>query len=137
MSLRWRRSRVEKPKATVDMTSLIDLTFLLLVTFIVTLPVLEQGVPVVLPQMQADPLPVKDKKANVVTVNEQNEIFLNNEPKSSDELARELRSLVEQDPGVPVHVRGDMSLEYGKVMAVIKIVKDSGVTKMALATEGK
>ena len=41
---RRRRQRGEKPKATVDMTSLIDLTFLLLVTFIVTLPALEQGI---------------------------------------------------------------------------------------------
>ena len=46
MSLKRRRVRGEKPKATVDMTSLIDLTFLLLVTFIVTLPALELGVTV-------------------------------------------------------------------------------------------
>ena len=47
---RRRRVRGEKPKAAVDMTSLIDLTFLLLVTFIVTLPALEQGVSILLPR---------------------------------------------------------------------------------------
>ena len=44
MALGRRRRRVERPKAQIDMNSLIDLTFLLLVTFIVTLPALEQGV---------------------------------------------------------------------------------------------
>ena len=54
MSLRRRRHRGDKPKAQVDMTSLIDLTFLLLVTFIVTLPALEQGVSIMLPQAKTD-----------------------------------------------------------------------------------
>ena len=71
---RRRRQRGEKPKATVDMTSLIDLTFLLLVTFIVTLPALEQGISIMLPQAKTDQLPTKDKKANVVTVDSQNRI---------------------------------------------------------------
>ena len=67
MSLRRRRrQRGEKPKAAVDMTSLIDLTFLLLVTFIVTLPKLEQGISIMLPQAKTDALPTKDKKANTI-----------------------------------------------------------------------
>ena len=59
-----RRSRVERQKAEIGMNSLIDLTFLLLVTFIVTLPALEQGISIMLPQAKTDQLPTKDKKAN-------------------------------------------------------------------------
>ena len=62
-----RRSRIERQKAEIGMNSLIDLTFLLLVTFIVTLPALEQGISIMLPQAKTDQLPTKDKKANVVT----------------------------------------------------------------------
>ena len=138
MSLRRRRSRGEKPKATVDMTSLIDLTFLLLVTFIVTLPTLEQGVPVLLPQVQADPLPIKeDIKAYRVTVDENKAIYLNDDRKTIEELKAELTTLVHQTPDVPVHVRGDKRIEYGEVMEVIKTVKAAGVTRMSLVTEGK
>ena len=54
MALGRRRRRVERPKAQIDMNSLIDLTFLLLVTFIVTLPALEQGVSILLPQAKTD-----------------------------------------------------------------------------------
>lgn len=134
MSLRRRRQRGEKPKATVDMTSLIDLTFLLLVTFIVTLPALEQGVSVMLPQAKTDPLPTKDRKANTVTVDAANRIFLNDRPVSPEELEASLMAMAAEDPDVPVLVRGDERLDYGSVMNVVKIVYKCRIRKMALVT---
>ncbi len=134
MSLRRRRSRAEKPKAAVDMTSLIDLTFLLLVTFIVTLPALEQGVTIQLPQAKADQLPLKDRKANTVTVDALNRVFLNNKEVTSDELESSLTSMVAEDPDVPVLVRGDERQEYGNIMRVVKILHKCRVRKMALVT---
>ena len=137
MALRRRRrggGGGDQPKASVDMTSLIDLTFLLLVTFIVTLPALEQGISIMLPQARADVLPTKDKKANVVTIDAMNRIFLNDRPMSSEELEARLREMVSQDPDVPVLVRGDERLDYGSVMGVVKIVYRCKVRKMALVT---
>ena len=134
MALRRRRSRAEKPKASVDMTSLIDLTFLLLVTFIVTLPALEQGVTIQLPQAKADELPMKDRKANTVTVDALNRVFLNNKAISTEELETTLMSMVREDPEVPVLVRGDERLEYGNIMRVVKILHKCKVRKMALVT---
>ena len=134
MSLRRRRSRAEKPKAAVDMTSLIDLTFLLLVTFIVTLPALEQGVTIQLPQAKADQLPLKDRKANTVTVDALNRVFLNNKEVTSDELESSLTSMVAEDSDVPVLVRGDERQEYGNIMRVVKILHKCRVRKMALVT---
>lgn len=134
MPIRRRRSRGEKPKATVDMTSLIDLTFLLLVTFIVTLPALEQGVTIQLPQAKADELPMKDRKANTVTVDALNRVFLNNKPVSTEELESTLEAMVRGDPDVPVLVRGDERLTYGNMMRVVKILHKCKVRKMALVT---
>lgn len=134
MSLRRRRSRADKPKAAVDMTSLIDLTFLLLVTFIVTLPTLEQGVTIQLPQAKADQLPLKDRKANTVTVDALNRVFLNNKEVTSDELESSLTAMVAEDPDVPVLVRGDERQEYGNIMRVVKILHKCRVRKMALVT---
>ena len=57
MSRRRRHGRGDRPKAAIDMNSLIDLTFLLLVTFIVTLPALEQGISIMLPQAKTEQLP--------------------------------------------------------------------------------
>ena len=134
MSLRRRRSRADKPKAAVDMTSLIDLTFLLLVTFIVTLPALEQGVTIQLPQAKADQLPLKDRKANTVTVDALNRVFLNNKEVTSDELESSLTAMFAEDPDVPVLVRGDERQEYGNIMRVVKILHKCRVRKMALVT---
>ncbi|MBQ1346109.1 MAG: biopolymer transporter ExbD [Kiritimatiellae bacterium] len=137
MPLRRRRTRGEKPKAAVDMTSLIDLTFLLLVTFIVTLPALEQGITIKLPQAEADPLPEQDTKANVISVDKDGNIFLDQRQLTIDDLERTLREMVARDPNVPVWVRGDESLSYGDVMNVVKVVYKCKVTKMALVTVDK
>ena len=137
MSLRRRRMRGEKPKATVDMTSLIDLTFLLLVTFIVTLPALEQGVSIKLPQAKTDQLPTKERKANTVTIDAEKRIFLNNREITAADLERELAAMAAADPDVPVLVRGDERLDYGSVMEVVKIVYKCHVNRMALVTVEK
>ena len=137
MSLRRRRQRGEKPKAAVDMTSLIDLTFLLLVTFIVTLPALEQGISIMLPQAKTDELPTKNKKANTVTVNKDNVIFLNDRPLTLEELEKQLLAMAAEDPEVPVLVRGDERLDYGSVMKVVKIVYKCKIRRMALVTVEK
>lgn len=136
--LRRRRSRgAEKPKATVDMTSLIDLTFLLLVTFIVTLPALEQGISIKLPQAKTDALPDKDTKAHTISVDKDNNIYLDKRQLTLEDLSSELKAMVAEDPEVPVWVRGDEALSYGDVMKVVKVVYDSKVTKMALVTVDK
>ena len=137
MSRRRRRSLLEKPKAQVDMTSLIDLTFLLLVTFIVTLPALEQGISIMLPQAKTDQLPTKDKKANVVTVDSQNRIYFKDKPVTLEELEATLKAMAAEDPDVPVLVRGDERLDYGSVMAVVKVVYKCKVRRMALVTVEK
>ena len=138
MLRRRRRQSGQRPSATVDMTSLIDLTFLLLVTFIVTLPALEQGISIILPKAQADPLPMsEDKKANTITCEYPAGYFLNDKPMSAEDIEANLKAMVAEDPDVPVLVRGDERLDYGSVMAIVKICYKCQVHKMALVTVDK
>ena len=137
MSLGRRRRRVERPKAQIDMNSLIDLTFLLLVTFIVTLPALEQGVSIMLPQAKTDELPTKNGKANTVTIDMDGKIFLNAKPTTADDLEDTLKAMAAADPDVPVLVRGDERLDYGSVMNVVKIIYKCKIHKMSLVTVEK
>ena len=132
-----RRSRIERQKAEIGMNSLIDLTFLLLVTFIVTLPALEQGISIMLPQAKTDQLPTKDKKANVVTIDKDSRIFFKDKPITLDELEQTLKAMAAEDPDVPVLVRGDERLDYGSVMNVVKVVYKCKVHRMALVTVDK
>ena len=139
MSLRSRRKhkgRTEGVKANIDMNSLIDLTFLLLVTFILTIPALEQGISIMLPRAKTDTLPNKNNKANTITVS-QTGTFFNNAPVTLEALEQDLLAKVKEDPDVPVLVRGDERLTYGAVMDVVKLVYKCKVRKMALVTVEK
>ena len=139
MSLRSRRKhkgRTEGAKANIDMNSLIDLTFLLLVTFILTIPALEQGISIMLPRAKTDTLPNKNNKANTITVS-QTGTFLNNAPVTLEALEQNLLAKVKEDPDVPVLVRGDERMTYGAVMDVVKLVYKCKVRKMALVTVEK
>ena len=138
MSRRGRHGgRIAGPRASIDMNSLIDLTFLLLVTFMLTIPALEQGISIMLPRAKTDVLPSKNAKANTITVNVDHQIFLNDVPVSIDQLESDLKAMVEKDADVPVLVRGDERLEYGAVMDVVKVVYKCHVHKMALVTVEK
>jgi biopolymer transport protein ExbD len=119
------------------MNSLIDLTFLLLVTFMLTIPALEQGISIMLPRAKTDTLPTKNTKANVITVDMNHRVYMNNVPITLEDLKKDLEAKVAADPDVPVHVRGDERLEYGAVMEVVKIVYDCHVRRMALVTQEK
>lgn len=134
---RRRRQRGERPKAAIDMTSLIDLTFLLLVTFIVTLPALEQGVSIKLPQAKTDELPTKNNKANVITLAYPTGLYFNDNPTTLADLREILKGMVAEDAEVPVLVRGDVRLDYGSVMEAVKVLYDVGVQRMALVTVEK
>ena len=137
MSRRRRiKGRAEGAKATIYMNSLIDLTFLLLVTFILTIPALEQGISIMLPRAKTDILPNKNNKANTITIS-QTGTFLNNTPVTLEALEQDLLAKVKEDPDVPVLVRGDERLTYGAVMDVVKLVYKCKVKKMALVTVEK
>ena len=134
---RRQREDVGGAKASIDMNSLIDLTFLLLVTFMLTIPALEQGISIMLPRAKTDTLPSKNAKANTITVDINHQVDLNNVPKTLETLEEELQVMVKADPDVHVLVRGDERLEYGEVMGVVKIVYRCQVRKMALVTVEK
>lgn len=130
-------SRIGAARASIDMNSLIDLTFLLLVTFMLTIPALEQGITVMLPRAKTDTLPSKNAKANIITVDINHRVYMNNVPITLEDLEQDLKAKVAVDPDVPVLVRGDERLEYGEVMDVVKIVYKCQVHKMALVTVEK
>ena len=128
---------IERPKASIDMNSLIDLTFLLLVTFILTIHALEQGISIILPRGKTDTLQVKEHKPATVTIDAENRYFLDKSPTTLEALEKELVAKVSADPETPVLVRGDERLSYGAVMDVVKLVYKCKVKRMSLVTVEK
>ena len=132
---RLSRKKPAKVFSNIDMSSLMDLAFLLLITFIITMPAIEQGIAVRLPQGKSDVLP-SDKKTHTVSLDAEGKIFLNNKLTPLDDLERTLGILAADDPEVAVLVRGDERLDYGKIMEVVKILYKVKITRMALVTQG-
>jgi biopolymer transport protein ExbD len=136
------------------MNSLIDLTFLLLVTFMVTLPAIQHGVEIMLPRAKAEQVDRKEEdKPTVIEVQKVDTgyaVYLNGDKIGEDrdgqeaaleELERRLKDMVEaaqmSEKEVRVHVRGDKTLDYDTMMKVVAVVQRSKVHKMGLLTENK
>ena len=136
MSFRRRsRARQEGPQAKIDMNSLIDLTFLLLVVFIVTLPTLEQSIHIVLPVGKTNKANT-DKKKNVsVSVDKQGAVFLGDKPTTRDALKDTLAKMVADDPEVNVLIRGDVDIRYGDIYEIVKIAKLCDVKHLGLVSK--
>ena len=116
----------------INMTPLIDLTFLLLITFIIIMPAVEQGVPVNLPKGQAREL--EQAKMRSVTVDLKGQIYFDSLPVTLEQLKAALTALGAGDPAPTVLVRGDLALAYGKIVDVMRIAQEAQITKLALVT---
>ena len=137
MSIR-RRKRVRRDGAkgaAIDMNSLIDLTFLLLVVFIVTLPTLEQSIHLLLPVCKTTKAQDDKKKVVSITVDSLGKIFVGETPPTRDDLKVTLGKEVEANPELNVLVRGDVRVGYGDVYEIVKIAKECNVKHLGLVSK--
>jgi biopolymer transport protein ExbD len=116
----------------INMTPLIDLTFLLLITFIITMPLVEQGIPINLPKGKTQAM--DQKEARAVSVDVEGQVFLDSVPVTMAALAEEMKLIAAAAPETPIHVRADEKLHYGKVMEILRILNEAQITRMALVT---
>ena len=115
------------------MTSLVDVTFVLLIVFIIAAPFLRSGIKVELPQAATrEPQP---HKAILVTVDRSGKAYVNNEEASPDVIGAKVKSLLQQSPGLPVLIEGDLATQYGKVVQVMDRVRQAGVENVGLILE--
>ena len=117
----------------INMTPLMDLTFILLITFIITFPLIEQGIAINLPDGKATDVSKKISKS--ISLNYKNELFIDNQRVTKNELKEVLIGLSESNPNLTIFVRADENLPYGKVMEIMRILNDVKIKSMALITE--
>ena len=121
-----------KQISEINLTPLMDLTFILLITFIITFPLIEYGVPIDLPKARTAPLEAAD--AQSVSLNAADELFLNGLRVGREELGAALERLTAADPEVVVMVRADESIPYGRVVGLLRLLRDADVKRMSLVT---
>lgn len=124
-----------KEISEINMTPLMDLTFILLITFIITFPLIEQGIPINLPKGEAQSL--EDVDYRTVSLDKEGIIFLDAEPISLEVLKNDLKTFASSSPSATVYIRADEALDYGKVMKVMQGLHEVGVVKLALVTQSE
>ena len=129
-----------KAMAQINVVPYIDVMLVLLIIFLVTAPLLQQGVEVSLPQTSSEPLSQEQKDPLVVTVNEAGELFLNvgEDPKtaiSEAQVAQLVGTLMRAEPETPVLVKGDQSVPYGRVVKAMALLQAAGAPKVGLVTD--
>jgi len=116
----------------INLTPLMDLTFILLITFIITFPLIEQGISVDLPRGDATDLSAR--RARTISLNSRDQLFLDDAPIGEDMLRRRMIELGKNDPSVSVMVRADRRIAYGSVVRILRILHEARIRNMALIT---
>jgi len=118
----------------INVTPFVDVMLVLLVIFMVTAPMMMQGVDVALPETTSQPLAAK-KENLVITINNQNQIFINNHQLGIDFLQEKLKKILEGRDKREVYLRADREITYGFVVRVMAEIKAAGVDKRGMVTE--
>ncbi len=121
------------PISEMNVTPLVDVMLVLLIIFMVAAPMLVSGVPVDLPQTQADNLNM-DKEPVVITLNKDGTIFLQKRETPREELIARLSAIV-QGSSEEVYIRADKTIPYGDVMVLMGDIKAAGYKKVMLIVE--
>ena len=120
--------------AEINVTPLVDVMLVLLIIFMVTAPMLTQGVDVNLPQANAKAMRA-DEERLVITVDANNRIFIGRQPVEFNRMSRTLKAVVAQRTDRQVFFRADRAVPYGFVVKVIAEARSAGIEKLGMVTE--
>ncbi|NQV59482.1 MAG: protein TolR [Alphaproteobacteria bacterium] len=118
----------------INVTPFVDVMLVLLVVFMITAPLLTVGVPIDLPKTSASNLQGNEEPLTV-SINAKGDIFLQETKVEQAELVARLLAIAENKTARRIFVRGDRSVDYGAVMAVMGSLNAAGFNKVALVTE--
>ncbi|MES9844749.1 MAG: protein TolR [Candidatus Sedimenticola sp. PURPLELP] len=126
--------------AEINVVPYIDVMLVLLVIFMITAPLLTQGVKVDLPQADAEPLPAEADDPVVVSVNQEGDFFIDvgegkNTAVDAETLMTRVAAVLKYKPKTPIMVRGDRSVDYGRVIEAMVMIQAAGAPNVGLITE--
>ncbi len=116
--------------AEINVTSLVDVAFVLLIIFMIAAPIMQGGVEVELPRAEARPLTAKE--GMVVSVNRDGRIYVDNTPVSYRDFRATFRALVSARKPEGVYLQADAGVPYGQVVRVLAVVRLAGVRNVGL-----
>ena len=123
-----------EPMGEINVTPLVDVMLVLLVIFMITAPLLTQGVNVDLPDAKSPPMQ-QNIEPLVVSIKATGEIYLQKHAVDIEQLAPRIAAMRKQKPNLPVFIRGDAKTQYGRVAQVMSLLESAGIKKVGLVTE--
>jgi biopolymer transport protein TolR len=139
MLKRTRSRQRRRPMAEINVVPYIDVMLVLLVIFMVTAPLITQGVKVALPQETAGGIPSPTTESLIITVDEFGDYYIDigdekNAPASEQILFDRIRVVLEYTPGTPILVRADHRVDYGRVVRAMVVAQAAGAPEVGLVT---
>lgn len=116
----------------VSLTPLIDTALTLLVIFMITAPMVQNGIKVDLPQGNSKE--VGNQQDLVVTMRKDDKMFFNSYPLERKDLVQTIQKALNQNDDIPVYIRADETISYGKVIEIVDELKFAGVKYIAMST---
>ncbi len=131
-----KKYKVQKSISEINVTPFVDVMLVLLIIFMVTAPLLTAGIKVNLPESSSI---LKNEKNDPVTIsiNSKGEMFIQKKRMNRGKLIKKLTALKGQNKDLKIYIKGDKSLNYGKIMDLMSFINKSGFKKVALVTKLK
>ena len=129
-----------RPVSEINVVPYIDVMLVLLIIFMVTAPLISQGVKVDLPKASANPIEQEDNPPIIASVDVKGRYFLNvgndqESPISKDELGAIVKAQITKEPNTPVVVKGDGQVAYNEVIQLMVLLQQAGVPSVGLMTD--
>ncbi len=121
--------------ADINVTSLVDVAFVLLIIFMITAPIMQGGVDVQLPRAEARPL--QPKQGLVVSIDRQGRIFVDETALSYEDFRATFRAIVSAREPTGIYLRADRTVSYGQVVRVLAVMRATGIADVGLVAEAE
>lgn len=129
---RWDRDA--EPMGEINVTPLVDVMLVLLIIFMITAPMLTQGINVDLPENDA-PAMEQNIEPLVISIKKNGDIFIQNKAVKADALAPRIKAILSNKKDLHVFIRGDAKVPYEHIANVMVRLENAGIKKVGLVTE--
>ncbi|MCO4837269.1 MAG: protein TolR [Oceanospirillaceae bacterium] len=140
-AIRRPRTKRHKPNAEINVVPYIDVMMVLLVIFMVTAPLLTQGVTVDLPQAKSDPVASDElSQPLVISITKSGDYYLelgenNKQPITLERIGIQVGKILQRAPDTQVLLRGDKAIEYGLIVKIMTVLQQAGAQSVGLVSE--
>jgi biopolymer transport protein TolR len=134
------RLKTRRPMAEINVVPYIDVMLVLLVIFMITAPLLTEGVKVELPQADANPMDADAQRPIVFTVDAEGRYFVTYDddksvPVDEEQLLLKASALIKHNPKAPVLVKGDKNVVYNQVIRLMVLLQEAGASSVGMLTD--